>query len=82
MTWCISGHKVPREEVIFLFQVALVYIIVVTSIVNLSLDKGEREVWLVLLSSATGYLLPSPSMRNGILPQPSKQHEAQVEHDV
>ena len=83
MAWCCSGHStIPREQFIFIVQVILVYIVVVTSIVNLSLNTGDREVWIVLLSSATGYLLPSPSMKDGgFLFKPPKQHE-RPEHDV
>ena len=40
----------------------LVYIIVVTSIVNLSMNGGKTELWVSLLSSAIGYALPSPTL--------------------
>jgi FtsH-binding integral membrane protein len=40
----------------------VVYVIIVTSIVNLSLQNGKNELWITLLSSAIGYALPSPTL--------------------
>jgi hypothetical protein len=45
----------------------LVYVIVITSIVNLSTNSDKTELWVTLLSSAIGYALPSPTLH--------KQHE-------
>ena len=73
--WCLSGHTVSKHQIVFFTQVILVYIVVIASIVNISLGIADQNIWVILLSSAIGYLLPSPSLKNErILPQPSEQH--------
>lgn len=63
-TWGVLGRAVPRSEVVFCAQVVLIYIVVIASIVNLSIAKEEdTRVWLILLSSSLGYLLPSPNLK-------------------
>ena len=61
--WHMFGHKFPKEEVVFFMQVVLIYIVVVTSIVNLTLNKDEGKLWTALLSSSLGYLLPNPTLK-------------------
>lgn len=74
--WCLSGHKVAKAQIVYFSQVILVYIVVVASIVNISLSIGDQNIWIILMSSALGYLLPSPSIKNErILPQFAEQHE-------
>ncbi len=60
--WMILGSKIPKSEIVFFVQVILIYIVVITSIVNISLGSTEQH-WIVLLSSCLGYLLPSPSLK-------------------
>jgi hypothetical protein len=61
--WQMFGSKVPREEIVYLCQIIGVYTIIITSIVNLSIGGRERtELWITLLSSAIGYLLPNPRL--------------------
>jgi heme/copper-type cytochrome/quinol oxidase subunit 3 len=58
------GHY-PKSEVVFFVQVVLIYIVVITSIVNLTLNRDEGKLWTALLSSSLGYLLPNPSLKKG-----------------
>ena len=63
--WNIFGRKFPKSEVVFFMQVVLIYIVVVTAIVNLSINKDdEGKLWTALLSSSLGYLLPNPTLRH------------------
>jgi hypothetical protein len=57
--WKCCG-KVPKQEVVFLAQVILIYSIVIVSIINLSLGNGDSNLWCVLISFSAGSLLPSP----------------------
>ena len=57
--WKFCG-KVPKQEVVFLTQVFLIYTIVVVSIINLSLGNGDSNLWCILISFSAGSLLPSP----------------------
>ena len=54
------GKKLPRAEITYFSQIVLIFFIVLTSVVNLSLGTTHQELWLTLLSSAVGVLLPAP----------------------
>ena len=60
------GKKLPKSEIVFFVQVVLIYIVVITSIVNLTLNKGEGKLWTALLSSCLGYILPNPSLKRRV----------------
>lgn len=57
------GTKFPKQEVVFFCQVLLIYGVVITSLVNISLGS-THELWIALLTSCLGYLLPSPTLKN------------------
>ena len=59
--WTFLGTSLPKE-IVYFCQILLVYAIVVTAIVNLSLHSHNTELWVSLLSSAIGYALPSPTL--------------------
>jgi hypothetical protein len=59
----LTSRKMPKSEFVFFVQVLLIYIVVITSIVNLTLNKNEGKLWTALLSSSLGYLLPNPSLK-------------------
>lgn len=62
------GNKLPTSEIVYFCQMIVVYVIIVTSIVNLSLQNDKREHLITLLCSTIGYLLPLTSY--GPLTQP------------
>jgi hypothetical protein len=73
--WGFNGHSVSKPLVVYISQVVLVYIVVITGIVNLSTGAENQNLWIILLSSSIGYLLPSPSVKNErILPEFAEQH--------
>jgi len=61
--WHWFGHALPRSEIVFFVQVILVYIVVIVSIVNITLSHDPDRLWITLLSSSIGYLLPSPTLK-------------------
>jgi hypothetical protein len=61
--WTIFGGKFPKQEVIYLSQVILIYIVVIACIINLSLWDANQSLWVSLLSGCIGYILPSPKLR-------------------
>ena len=63
--WRLFGSNVPKAEIVYICQIVIVYVIIITSIVNLSLNNGNPELWISLLCSAIGYALPSPSLNHG-----------------
>lgn len=61
--WNICGTTMPKGEIVFFSQIIICYIIICTSIANLSYERGERNIWLCLLSSCLGYILPNPRLK-------------------
>lgn len=61
--WCVGGHRVPKGEIVYLCQMTIVLVVVLSSVVNLTLARGSSEIWISLLSSCIGYVLPNPSIR-------------------
>lgn len=49
---------------IFLTQVLLLFIVVITSLVNLSLDNGNTNLWTMVLTSCLGYMMPNPRLKS------------------
>ena len=62
--WRCCGSDYPRQEIVFLAQVLTVYAVTIASIYNLTVGDGrsDRELWIALLSSALGYMLPGPAL--------------------
>jgi len=62
--WQVLGQKVPKSEVQYFIQMLLIFIIVITSLYNLTVGKSEEgKLWTSLLCSTLGYSLPNPRMR-------------------
>jgi hypothetical protein len=57
------GNRIPKNQFTYISQIIIIYAIVVTSIVHLSIQSPNRELWLILLSSSLGYILPSPGLK-------------------
>ncbi len=52
-----------RNQISFYSQIIILYILVITSIVNLTLGVDHESLWTTLLATSTGYLLPNPSLK-------------------
>ena len=61
--WKFFGQRMPKTELVFFSQVIILYIVIITCIINLSLESENSNLWTALLSSSLGYLLPCPSMK-------------------
>ena len=61
--WHPFGTECPKEEIVFLCQVVILYTVIVVSSYNLTVGHGDSTLWTALLSSSLGYLLPNPSMK-------------------
>jgi hypothetical protein len=63
--WNVFGKLVPRLEIVFLTQMVIIYVVIVVALVNLSRNQGDGQagkVWIALLSSCLGYMLPNPKL--------------------
>ena len=61
--WHIFGTDCPKEEIVFLCQIVILYTVIVLSIYNLTVAHDDLTLWTALLSSSLGYLLPIPSLK-------------------
>jgi hypothetical protein len=49
--WKLWGNrKLPKPELVYITQIIILYIIIICSLVNLTLDRGESALWISLLS--------------------------------
>ena len=58
-----SKGKIVKTRFTFLAQIIVLYFIIITSLVQISLRSPDKELWLILLSSSIGYILPSPGLK-------------------
>ena len=61
--WEVFGKNIPRSEIVFFSQVILIYIVVITCIINLTRSEDKAQIWTALLSACLGYLLPNPTLK-------------------
>lgn len=55
----------PRPDLVFVCQMIIIYLVIGVSLFNLSwgtLDANEGKIWVALLSSCLGYMLPNPKL--------------------
>ena len=62
-SWRVCGWKTTQSHIVFICQMVLIYIVILTCILNLSLKNGDSNLWTALLSSCLGYILPAPSIK-------------------
>lgn len=60
--WTIFGHSMPKPEIIYFSQVIIIYVVVITSLVNITYGTADKTVFISLLCSCLGYMLPNPSL--------------------
>ena len=61
--WHLFGTVCPREEIVCLCQVVVLYTVILISIYNLTTGHENSNLWTALLSSSLVYLLPNPTFR-------------------
>ena len=61
--WHLFGTACPKEEIVFLCQVLILFTVILVSIYNLTTGHENSNLWTALLSSSLCYLLPNPTLR-------------------
>ena len=63
-SWKCFGQTCNRSLVVFLSQFFVILVILVCCIVRITLATAceEKTVWIAILSSTVGYILPSPKL--------------------
>ncbi len=65
----LLGRTEPCSRLAFVSQTVILLIVIITSIVNISLGVGDEKIWITLLSTSLGVVLPNPSVKLGWLPK-------------
>ena len=61
--WTLFGRRTQRTKVVYLCQIAILYIIIITCLVNITRESPNLNLWSTLLASSIGYLLPNPKIK-------------------
>ena len=59
----LCSKESSKGHCVFACQMVIVYLVIITCIINLSIANGESNLWTALLSSCLGYILPAPSIK-------------------
>ena len=59
----IFSQPMRADAIVFVSQVLLLFIVVIVSLVNLSLENGNTNLWTMVLTSCLGYMLPNPRLK-------------------
>ena len=59
--WC--GQRIPKNQIVYFTQIFFIFCVVTASIVQLALGNKHEELWVVLLCSCVGYVLPNPKLK-------------------
>ena len=54
MEWTLFGSKFSRTALVFICQVIILYISIITCFVNLTVHNGSNELWITVLSLSLG----------------------------
>lgn len=65
--WFMFGQKFPRSEIVFFTQMIIIGFVISVSVYNLSVECGDSSLWITLLSSCLGYVLPNPSLQRNVI---------------
>jgi hypothetical protein len=60
--WVFCDSVVPKSQITYICQIAIIVIVVCAAIVNISLDKNI-VFWGTVLANALGSALPCPSVK-------------------
>jgi hypothetical protein len=75
-SWVLWGRSLPKAEIVYFTQIFTIFIVIISCIVNLSIGN-RSELWLVLLSTSLGAILPNPSLKqiSGVSAIPVHGHD-------
>ena len=54
------------DVMLFAFQVVLIFIVVCVSLLNLTFQWGNLNLWTVILTWSLGYIMPNPKLKADI----------------
>ena len=70
------------DIIIFIAQVVLLFIVVITSLVNLTVGNENTNLWTMVLTSCLGYMMPNPRFKSGERSKEGESKESREEDGV
>jgi len=66
--WPVFGTRYPKSEIQYFTQVLILIVVIIGSLVNLTIykDGSDSSLWISLLCSSVGVLLPAPTLRKQV----------------
>lgn len=64
--WTWFGEHVPRAQLQYFCQVLIIFTVILTCLINLSLGRGHSETWVSFLGYGLGSLLPPPKLKRWV----------------
>lgn len=60
--WLLCGKNIPRSEIVFFAQLFFLLVFIAFLIFKLCVTEKPEEItlWVALLTSSIGYILPNP----------------------
>ena len=49
--WRACGGSYPRAQLVYFTQTAILYVLIIVSLVNLTLNRSHTELWASIISS-------------------------------
>lgn len=49
--------------ILFLFQIVIIFIVICVSLLNLTCQWGNLDLWIIILTGTLGYLMPNPQLK-------------------
>jgi hypothetical protein len=65
--WKMCGNPIRKSQALFFSQIVILYIIILSCLFNLSFKNGRSEMWLSLLCTCIGAILPHPKFHKSKL---------------
>lgn len=59
----LSEKDLTKSKYVYLFQVLVILTIIAVSCINITVYKNTDKIWIVLLSTCLGYLMPEPKFK-------------------
>lgn len=61
--WSFGCFQLDKDCIVYFSQIVIISACVATSLYNLCNNTNNKDFWIALLSSMTGYILPNPKLR-------------------
>ena len=58
-----NSNKYKPDVLLFSVQISIIFIVVCVSLMNLTMQWGNVNMWTVILTGSLGYIMPNPRLK-------------------